>query len=279
MQGGENHSGIQTSFSPLRVDPVSHAGELTYSPTEPQRIREARCVPGQTHRQNRRSRVLSLLPNPHRQKEKKTVWLTLNACLPNHCAVSLCGCLWARFCSTLTFFIQTTSLPLTGCHTPSFSSRSLGMISLNSNHHWWEACRSFRPCHQSSLYIISNKCIFPGLEQARRASSSVTVSMNSPPTVSADIKTQAGWKHHQPKWFLFCLIHWLFALWAFFDQKKKIIMMLSYCLIDSFFQCKHPFDGVPQPQRCSMPTTLGISTGLRVAGLSLCRPSQNTGHE
>lgn len=59
--------------------PPPWSWEFTYSPpaerrrwqTELQRIREAHCVPGQTHRQNRWSRVLSLLPSPHRQKQKK----------------------------------------------------------------------------------------------------------------------------------------------------------------------------------------------------------------
>lgn len=74
--------------------------------------------------------VFSVCYETHTDKNKKTAWLTLNACLPNHCAVSwwssLCGCMWARFCTTLTFFIQTISLPLTRHHTPSFSARSLG---------------------------------------------------------------------------------------------------------------------------------------------------------
>lgn len=130
----ENHSKIQTGFPSLGINPSAT------QESSPWWLRGGggggvfcgtHCVPGQTHRQNRWSRALSLLPNPHRQKQKKKAGLTLNGCLPDHCAVSqwssrLCGCMLALPCSTLTFFIQTTSLPLPGKRTPPFSARSVG---------------------------------------------------------------------------------------------------------------------------------------------------------
>lgn len=87
--------------------------------------------------------------------KKKEARLTLNGCLPDHCAgiqrsSRLCGCIQALPCSTLTFFIQTTSLPLPGKCTPPFSARSDGTTRAWSvfypTKHWWEACRWFSWC-------------------------------------------------------------------------------------------------------------------------------------
>lgn len=71
----ENHSKIQTSFPSLGINP-SATQESSPVPWLLRGgggsiFRGTHCVPGQTHRQNRWSRALSLLPNPHRQKQKK----------------------------------------------------------------------------------------------------------------------------------------------------------------------------------------------------------------